>query len=78
MAVRLFSGPALATSFAYALEKFKYPGNRYTMEVKRLLDILDRSLVSRHDFCGEDYNIADIATHVWYGALIQEKPYQSH
>jgi GST-like protein len=56
--------------YAYAPEKFEYPINRYPMEVKRQLDVLDRNLSSRRFLCGDDYNIADIANFSWYGPLV--------
>jgi GST-like protein len=58
-------------------EKYEYPINRYTMEVKRQLDVLDRNLAERRFLCGDDYNIADIATFPWYGALVMGKLYDA-
>ncbi|MEQ7874179.1 glutathione-dependent disulfide-bond oxidoreductase [Sphingomonas sp. ASV193] len=55
--------------FAYAPERFAYPLNRYAMEVKRQLDVLDRALESREFINGENYSIADIALWPWYGGL---------
>jgi GST-like protein len=61
--------------FAYAPEKFEYPIDRYTMEVKRQLDVLDRHLADKRHMAGEDYTIADIAIWPWYGALVLGQVY---
>ena len=55
---------------AYAPEKFEYPINRFAMEVKRQLDVLDKNLAEREFLIGEDYTIADMATWPWYGVLV--------
>jgi len=73
------SGPFLGGGFghfyAYAPEKYEYPINRYTMEVKRQLDVLDRQL-SEHEFvAGDQYTIADMAIWPWYGALVLGRLY---
>ncbi|MEO8164283.1 MAG: glutathione-dependent disulfide-bond oxidoreductase [Betaproteobacteria bacterium] len=65
-----FLGGGFGHFYAYAPEKFEYPINRYAMEVKRQLDVLDRNLSSRRYLCGDEYNIADIANVAWYGALV--------
>ncbi len=65
-----FLGGGFGHFYAYAPEKMEYPINRYAMEVKRQLDVLDRNLASRRYLCGDDYTIADIATHPWYGNLV--------
>ncbi len=72
-----FLGGGFGHFYAYAPEKWEYPINRYTMEVKRQLDVLDRNLASRRYLCGEDYNIADIANHAWYGALVMGRLYDA-
>lgn len=68
------SAPILGGGFghfyAYAPEKYEYPINRYTMEVKRQLDVLDRQLAEHTYVAGEEYTIADIAIWPWYGALV--------
>jgi GST-like protein len=64
-----FLGGGFGHFFAYAPEKFEYPINRYSMEAKRQLDVLDRRLVESRYLAGEDYTIADIAVWPWYGGL---------
>ncbi len=75
------SGPYLGGGFghfyAYAPEKFEYPIERFTMEVKRQLDVLDRHLANNKYMCGAQYTIADIAIWPWYGALMQNKVYEA-
>ncbi|MFV0476795.1 MAG: glutathione-dependent disulfide-bond oxidoreductase [Parahaliea sp.] len=65
-----FLGGGFGHFYAYAPEKFEYPINRYAMEVKRQLDVLDRNLAERHFLSGDDYTIADIAIWPWYGVLV--------
>jgi len=72
-----FLGGGFGHFYAYAPEKLEYPINRYAMEVKRQLDVLDRNLASRRYLCGDDYNIADIANYAWYGTLVKEKLYEA-
>ena len=72
-----FLGGGFGHFYAYAPEKFEYPINRYAMEVKRQLDVLDRNLSSREYLCGNDYNISDIAVHSWYGTLLLKNLYNS-
>ncbi|MFT6900191.1 MAG: GST-like protein [Colwellia sp.] len=75
------SGPYLGGGFghfyAYAPEKFEYPIERFTMEVKRQLDVLDRHLANNKYICGDQYTIADIAIWPWYGALVKNKVYEA-
>jgi GST-like protein len=67
------SAPILGGGFghfyAYAPVKIEYAINRYAMEVKRQLDVLNRRLAESEYLGGADYSIADIATYPWYGAL---------
>jgi GST-like protein len=77
MSSAAFLGGGFGHFYAYAPEKLEYPINRYTMEVKRQLDVLDRNLASRRYLCGDDYNIADIATHPWYGYLVLGNLYEA-
>jgi len=72
-----FLGGGFGHFYAYAAEKLEYPINRFTMEVKRQLDVLDRNLAERRYLCGDDYNIADIAVWPWYGALVQGRLYDA-
>ena len=72
-----YLGGGFGHFFAYAPEKFEYPIERFTMEVKRQLDVLDRHLANNNYMCGDQYTIADIAIWPWYGALIQNKVYEA-
>ena len=72
-----YLGGGFGHFYAYAPEKYEYPINRYAMEVKRQLDVLDRNLSSRQYLCGDEYNIADIANHAWYGALVLGSIYEA-
>lgn len=63
--------------YAYAPEKFEYPINRYTMEAKRQLDVLDRRLAETPYIAGDEYTIADMAIWPWYGALVQGHVYDA-
>ncbi|MED5389834.1 MAG: glutathione-dependent disulfide-bond oxidoreductase [Pseudomonadota bacterium] len=75
------SAPLLGGGFghfyAYAPEKYKYPINRYTMEIKRQLDVLDRQLAENEYIAGSEYTIADMAIWPWYGALVTNKVYEA-
>jgi GST-like protein len=72
-----YLGGGFGHFYAYAPEKYEYPINRYAMEVKRQLDLLDKNLDSREYICGDDYNISDIAIHSWYGTLVLNNAYNS-
>lgn len=72
-----FLGGGFGHFYAYAPEKLEYPINRYAMEVKRQLDVLDRNLATRSYLCGDDYTIADIANYAWYGALVEGRLYDA-
>jgi GST-like protein len=72
-----YLGGGFGHFYAYAPERWEYPINRYTMEVKRQLDVLDRNLAERRFLAGEHYTIADIATFPWYGALVMGKLYSA-
>ena len=65
-----FLGGGFGHFYAYAPEKFEYPIDRYAMEVKRQLDVLDRLLAQRAYVAGEDYSIADMAIWPWYGGMV--------
>ena len=77
MASAPFLGGGFGHFYAYAPERLEYPINRFTMEVKRQLDVLNRNLADREYICGDDYTIADIAIHPWYGALAMGMLYES-
>jgi GST-like protein len=62
--------------FAYAPEKFEYPINRYAMEAKRQLDVLDRRLAENEYVAGGEYTIADIAIWPWYGGIALGRSYE--
>lgn len=72
-----YLGGGFGHFYAYAPEKWEYPINRYAMEVKRQLDVLNQNLENRQFLCGEDYNIADIANYSWYGALVKHNIYEA-
>jgi len=72
-----FLGGGFGHFYAYAPEKYEYPINRYAMEVKRQLDVLDKQL-SKHEFiAGDEYTIADIAIWPWYGELVRGHLYEA-
>jgi GST-like protein len=66
-----YLGGGFGHFYAYAPEKFEYPINRFSMEVKRQLDVLDKRLADNEFLAGTEYSIADIAVWPWYGALAQ-------
>ncbi len=70
-----FLGGGFGHFYAYAPAKFEYPINRYAMEVKRQLDVLDRHLAEHHYLAGDDYTIADMAVWPWYGNLVKGLAY---
>lgn len=75
------SGPFLGGGFGhfyhYAPEKFEYPIERFTMEVKRQLDVLDKHLANNTYMVGDEYTIADMAIWPWYGVLVQGGLYEA-
>jgi GST-like protein len=72
-----FLGGGFGHFYAYAPEKWEYPINRYAMEVKRQLDVLNRTLAERSYLGGDDYTIADMANYAWYGALVLHSIYEA-
>lgn len=78
---QMASAPILGGGFghfyAYAPEKYQYPIDRYAMEIKRQLDVLDQHLAKNRYMCGDEYTIADIAIWPWYGALVSNKVYEA-
>ncbi|WP_337881077.1 glutathione-dependent disulfide-bond oxidoreductase [Rheinheimera sp.] len=72
-----FVGGGFGHFYAYAPEKYEYPINRYAMETKRQLDVLDKLLAQRTYIAGEHYSIADMAIWPWYGALVLGRLYNA-
>ena len=72
-----YLGGGFGHFYAYAPEKWQYPIDRFAMEVKRQLDVLDRTLAERTYLCGEEYTIADMANYAWYGALVLHNIYEA-
>ncbi len=72
-----FVGGGFGHFYAYAPEKFEYPINRYAMEVKRQLDVLDRRLAEVPFVAGQEYSIADMAIWPWYGGLVLGRAYNA-
>jgi GST-like protein len=66
-----FLGGGFGHFYAYAPSKIEYAIDRYAMEVKRQLDVLDRRLAEAEYLAGSDYTIADMAVWPWYGALVK-------
>ena len=66
-----YLGGGFGHFYAYAPAKMEYPINRFAMEVKRQLDVLDRRLAESPYLAGDDYTIADIAVFPWYGGLVR-------
>jgi GSH-dependent disulfide-bond oxidoreductase len=65
-----FVGGGFGHFYAYAPEKLQYPIDRYAMETKRQLDVLDRQLAAQRFVAGAEYTIADMAIWPWYGLLV--------
>ena len=72
-----FLGGGFGHFYAYAPEKYEYPINRFTMEVKRQLDVLNRRLAEQPFVAGADYSIADMAIWPWYGAVVLGRAYNA-
>ncbi|MDJ0824245.1 MAG: glutathione-dependent disulfide-bond oxidoreductase [Rhodobacter sp.] len=70
-----YLGGGFGHFYAYAPEKWQYPIDRFAMETKRQLDVLDRNLASRDFITGPDYTIADMAIWAWYGQLVLGRLY---
>ncbi len=70
-----FLGGGFGHFYAYAPEKLEYPIDRYAMEVKRQLDVLDRQLKEHRFIAGDEYTIADMAVWPWYGVVALGKIY---
>ena len=72
-----FLGGGFGHFYAYAPEKIEYAIDRYAMEVKRQLDVLDRHLADRPYMAGDEYTIADMAIWPWYGNLVKGLLYEA-
>lgn len=72
-----YLGGGFGHFYAYAPEKLEYPINRFAMEVKRQLDVLDKNLADRRYLAGDEYTIADMATCPWYGTLVLDNIYEA-
>lgn len=72
-----FLGGGFGHFYAYAPQRWQYPIDRYSMEVKRQLDVLDQHLETQEYLCGDEYTIADIAVYPWYGALVLHNIYEA-
>lgn len=72
-----YLGGGFGHFYAYAPTKMEYPINRFAMEVKRQLDVLNRRLADNRYLAGDGYSIADIATWPWYGATVKGLTYEA-
>jgi GST-like protein len=72
-----YLGGGFGHFYAYAPVKMEYPINRFAMEVKRQLDVLDRNLATRRYVAGDDYTIADMAIWPWYGRTVHGESYNA-
>ncbi len=72
-----YLGGGFGHFYAYAPAKFEYPIDRFAMEVKRQMDVLDRRLAECRYLAGDDYTVADIAVWPWYGALAKGLLYEA-
>jgi GST-like protein len=70
-----FLGGGFGHFYVYAPEKIEYAINRFAMEAKRQLDVLDRRLAEQPYLAGSEYTIADMATWTWYGRMVQGEVY---
>lgn len=72
-----YLGGGFGHFYAYAPEKWQYPIDRFAMETKRQLDVLDRKLAEREFMAGDHYTIADMAIWAWYGQLALGRLYEA-
>ncbi|GJI87550.1 glutathione-dependent disulfide-bond oxidoreductase [Duganella hordei] len=72
-----FVGGGFGHFYAYAPEKLQYPIDRYAMETKRQLDVLDRQLAEHRYVAGDEYTIADMAVWPWYGGMVLGQLYSA-
>jgi GST-like protein len=72
-----FVGGGFGHFYAYAPEKLQYPIDRYAMETKRQLDVLERQLANNRYVAGSEYTIADMAIWPWYGGMVRGELYDA-
>ncbi|WP_372574571.1 glutathione-dependent disulfide-bond oxidoreductase [Ruegeria jejuensis] len=72
-----YLGGGFGHFYAYAPEKWEYPINRFAMETKRQLDVLERELAEKEYIAGDEYTIADMAIWPWYGQLVLGRLYDA-
>jgi len=72
-----FLGGGFGHFYAYAPVKIEYAIDRYAMEVKRQLDVLNQHLATRRFMVGDEYTVADMAIWPWYGALVKGQLYEA-
>ena len=72
-----YLGGGFGLFYAYAPTKMQYPIDRFAMEVKRQMDVLDRHLAENRYLAGDDYSIADMAVWSWYGTLAKGQLYEA-
>lgn len=72
-----YLGGGFGHFYTYAPIKIEYCINRFSMEVKRQLDVLDRQLADNEYIAGDEYTIADIAIYPWYGAVVKNTVYEA-
>jgi GST-like protein len=72
-----YLGGGFGHFYAYAPEKFEYPIDRFSMEAKRQLDVLDKQLANNEFIAGDEYSIADMAIWPWYGGLVLGRMYDA-
>ena len=72
-----YLGGGFGHFYAYAPAKWEYPIDRFAMEVKRQMDVLDRNLADREYIAGDEYTIADMAIMPWYGAMAKGLLYEA-
>ncbi|MGH1464485.1 MAG: glutathione-dependent disulfide-bond oxidoreductase [Cognatishimia sp.] len=72
-----YLGGGFGHFYAYAPEKWQYPIDRFTMETKRQLDVLNQQLANTSYIAGDTYSIADMAIWAWYGQLVLGRLYEA-
>jgi GST-like protein len=72
-----YLGGGFGHFYGYAPEKWEYPINRFAMEAKRQLDVLDRHLADNRFMAGDEYTVADMAIWPWYGGLVLSRLYNA-